>query len=61
MDQQELDDEACLRLLSAVVLQWWRDGHDLDLLAWFLEIDVDEVRRVRPLRIDGWRRNVLER
>lgn len=51
-----LDDEACLRLLAAVVLNWWRDGQDLDGLAEFLDVPVDDVRGARPLRIDSWRR-----
>lgn len=58
----QLNDEACLRLLAAVVLQWWREADRVgehDELAAFLGMDEDEVRGVRPLRIDGWRRKVL--
>lgn len=59
MAQQELNDEGCLRLLAAVVLQWWREADradEHDDLAEFLGVPSDEVRGVRPLRIDGWRR-----
>lgn len=59
---EQLDDEALLRLLSAVVLQWWRECRDWDELhglAAFLEVPVDVVVTERPLRIDGWRRKQL--
>ena len=55
----QLDYEAALRLLSAVVLQWWRECEDPCELAVFLEIPVDVVKSERPQRIDGWRRKVL--
>lgn len=58
MDGQ-LDDEALLRLLSAVVLHWWRECDEPGELAAFLEMPVDVVVTERPLRIDGWRRKVL--
>lgn len=54
-----LNDEACLRLLAAVVLQWWRDAEQLDDLAEFLGVPEHEVRGVRPQRIDRWRRKEL--
>ena len=56
---QQLDDEACLRLLSAVVLHWWRECAEPDELARFLDAPVETVVAMRPLRIDGWRRRVL--
>lgn len=58
----DLNDDGCLRLLAAVVLQWWREAEQVgehDDLAEFLGMDEDEVRTVRPLRIDGWRRKKL--
>jgi len=58
----QLDDEACLRLLAAVVLQWWREADRIgesQELASFLGVPEREVRSVRPLRIDGWRRKDL--
>ena len=59
MTVQPLNDEGCLRLLAAVVLHWWREATpaDQEELADFLNMDVDEVRSVRPQRIDVWRRN----
>ena len=62
MTAQGLNDEGCLRLLAAVVLQWWRDAERVgehDELAAFLGVPSDEVRGVRPLRIDRWRRKDL--
>lgn len=58
MDGQ-LDDEALLRLLSAVVLHWWRECDEPGELAAFLEMPVDVVVMERPRRIDGWRRKML--
>ena len=58
----ELNEEGCLRLLAAVVLQWWREGDgtgDHAALAAFLGMDESEVRSRRPLRIDEWRRQRL--
>lgn len=58
----ELNDDGCLRLLAAVVLQWWRDAERVgehDELATFLGVPSDAVRGVRPLRIDAWRRKNL--
>ena len=55
----QLDDEALLRLLSAVVLHWWRECDDPQEVAAFLDVPVDVVVTERPLRIDGWRRRVL--
>ena len=55
----DLNEEGCLRLLAAVVLQWWRDAEqigDHEALAAFLGMDEPEVRSRRPLRIDEWRR-----
>ena len=55
----ELNDEGCLRLLAAVTLQWWRDAdrcEEHEALAAFMGVPIDEVRGVRPLRIDAWRR-----
>jgi len=43
VDVDQLDDEALLRLLGAVVLQWWRDCDDPDGLAEFLGVPVDVV------------------
>jgi hypothetical protein len=60
MDGQ-LDDEALLRLLSAVVLHWWRECDEPGELAAFLDVPVDVVVSERPRRIDGWRRKMLER
>lgn len=57
-----LDDEGCLRLLAAVVLQWWREADQMGEsheLASFLGVPEREVRGVRPLRIDAWRRKSL--
>lgn len=54
-----LDDEGCMKLLVAVVLQWWREAEklgDADALADFLGVPDEQVRGVRPLRIDSWRR-----
>lgn len=54
-----LNDDGCLRLLTAVVLQWWREADqdgDAAALAGFLGISVDEIRGVRQPRIDVWRR-----
>lgn len=62
MTVQPLNDDGCLRLLAAVVLQWWREAEQVgehDDLAAFLGLPEDEVRTVRPLRIDGWRRKKL--
>jgi hypothetical protein len=45
-----------------VVLQWWREAEqigDHEALAAFLGMDEPEVRSVRPLRIDQWRRKDL--
>lgn len=49
MDGQ-LDDEALLRLLSAVVLHWWRECDEPGELAAFLEMPVDVVVMERPRR-----------
>ncbi len=58
MTPQLLNDEGCLRLLAAVVLQWWREAEPSEHgeLASFLGMERDEVRSVRPQRIDVWRR-----
>ena len=53
---QDLNEDGCMRLLSAVVLQWWREADDLEDLAYFLDVPDDQVRGVRPRRIDVWRR-----
>lgn len=58
----ELNEDGCLRLLAAVVLQWWREAEQIGdhaELAAFLGMDEPEVRRQRPLRIDEWRRKRL--
>jgi len=55
----DLNEEGCMRLLAAVVLQWWREAERLDEadeLADFLGVPDDHVRGVRPRRIDVWRR-----
>jgi hypothetical protein len=55
---QHSNDEGYLRLLAAVVLQWWReaDQHDeVEELAAFLCVPGSVVRDQRPRRIDGWR------